>query len=133
MPSWWAVPPQMSEPSRPARLSKAFQEVSRKPGPGVKPPLLALGTVRKESRERKKGRQEKSLSVWRSYLELSGGGGGDQMVGKGQRAFRPNVLVEEDKLLTQAFLLASLFSSFLINTIVKALSHLNLRTDEAVT
>lgn len=133
MPSWWAVPPQMSEPSRPARLSKAFQEVSRKPGPGVKPPLLALGTVRKESRERKKRAAGEVIICVEVLPRALRGGWGDQMVGKGQRAFRPNVLVEEDKLLTQAFLLASLFSSFLINTIVKALSHLNLRTDEAVT
>lgn len=49
--------------------------------PGVKPPLLALGTERTE--REKEGRQEKSLSVWRSYLELSGGGGGIRWLEKG--------------------------------------------------
>lgn len=41
---------------------------------GVKPPLLAQELL--EQGAERKEKQEKSLSVWRSYLELSRGEGG---------------------------------------------------------
>lgn len=59
--SWWALPRLTLENSRPARLSRAVQEVSRKPGTVLgSNPLSLMGTRRTGSRQ-KEGRRSHYL------------------------------------------------------------------------